>query len=192
MAVNFSLGGVKRGFLVATTVLLLSVSLSACSDDSSPLDDKTTATPDAKAAAEAAVKDLVDGYWAAVVKAENSANPDPEQFRGVAKGTFIESELKRLRTYKDGNIRRVGEPEITAVEVTVTGDKADVRACLNEDDWAAEQDGKKLEAPGAGSLPWGAEASRVDGAWVVTDVRVPTKGTKKWGSSDASVGLERV
>lgn len=179
---TFSFGGGKRGLILfAATALTLSLSLSACSSDDSPSDDptKATASTEPKADEEAAVKDLTTRYWAAIVKAENGPDADPKQFRDVASGSFIEAELKRLRTYEAGKIRRVGEPEITAIETTVTGNSADIRACVNQDSWAAEKDGEKVPAPGAGPLPWGAEATLTDGVWLITDVRVPAKGSKK-------------
>ena len=175
----FSLGGGKRG-LVLIAATALSLSLSACSSDDSPADEPTnTSTTDSKAADKAAVEDLATRYWAAIVKAENGPDSDPTQFKDVASGSFIEAELKRLRSYEAGDIRRVGKPEITAIETTVTGSTADIRACVNQDSWAAEKGGKKLASPGAGPLPWGAEATRADGVWLVTDVRVPPKGSKK-------------
>jgi hypothetical protein len=178
--VNFSLGGGKRGLvLVAATALILS--LSACSSDDSPLDDPTTstATPDPKAADEAAVKDLVDRYWAAIIASENTGDTDPKQFEDVAKGVFVERQLSKLKTYKKIDLLRVGKPSITDVDVTITGDTADIALCKNEDAWTAEQDGEPVPNDKKfGNDPWGAEATKVDGTWVVTDVRLPAKGTK--------------
>lgn len=174
----FSLGGLQRGFLVIVTAVLLSVSVSACSaGDDKPTDTKTTATPDPVADDKAAVKNLVDRYWVAVVSSENAADPDPKQFVTVAKGSFIEDQLRRLRVYESAGIRRVGRPEITAVEVDISGDTADIRLCLNEDEWTAEKNGDKIKAKKFGNRPFGAEATRLDDKWLVTGLR-PSKTEK--------------
>lgn len=173
-SVIFSLGGVRRGLL--TIALLVSFSLSACSGDPSDVGAADAADPNATA--EAAVKDLTSRYWAVVVKAENNADPDPDQFEPVARGTFIEAELKRLRTYQDGDLRRVGAPAITDVEAVVTGDTAEIKACLDEDKWGAELKGTKVKPTSRGPAPWGATAERIDGTWLVTDIGIPAEGEK--------------
>lgn len=177
----FSLGGGKRGLVLGATAALI-LSLSACSSDDSPTDTaKATsrATTDPKAADEAAVKDLVDRYWEILVASENEGNTDPKQFAGVAVGKSVEVQLAKLKRYKKMGLLRVGQPAITDVEVTVTGDTADIAVCKNEDDWTAELDGEPVpDDKKFGNDPWGAEATKVDGAWLVTDVRIPRKGSK--------------
>lgn len=173
----FSTRGGKRGLLISA-VAVVALSLTACSSDEPSLEDAQS-SPDAQAADVSAVEDLVDRYWAAVVRSENKVDDDPKQFDDVADGPFIEGQLKTVRDYDEAGIRRVGKPEITDVEVAVTGDTAQVEACLNEDEWTAKQDGKTIKAPKLGPKPWGAEAERRDDAWVVTDVRVPPKGAKE-------------
>lgn len=179
--VTFSLGGGKRGLLlVAATALILS--LSACSSDG-PSDDPARATSkatvDPKAADEAAVKDLVDRYWKILVASENEGNTDPKQFAGVMTGKYVEFQIAKLKRYKKIGLLRVGQPVIGDVEVTITGDSADIALCKNEDGWTAEQHGEPVPNDKLfGTDPWGAEATRVDGAWVITDVRVPRKGSK--------------
>ncbi|WP_332667410.1 hypothetical protein [Aeromicrobium sp.] len=174
-------GGTRRLVLIAATVLTLS--LSACSSDDQPADDPTatasTSTPDPKAADEAAVKDLVDRFWDTVVASENEGNTDPKQFAGVANGVFVESQLATLKRYKKIGLLRVGKPVISDVEVTIAGDSADIKLCKNEDGWTAEQDGEPVPNDKKfGSAPWGAAATKVDGTWLVTDVRLPPKGSK--------------
>ena len=176
---NFSLGGVKWRFLAFAAVLLLSVTLSACSGDDKPSAPKTTATVDPKEADEAKVKDLVDRYWAVIVKAENNGDTSREQFEDVASGSVVERQLGKLANYKKMELLRVGEPTITEVEVTVTGDTADIRLCKNEDEWKAEQAGKPVGGKKFGTMAWGAEAKRTDGGWLVDEVRLPPKGAKK-------------
>jgi len=181
--VIFSLGGGKRGLVLAAATALI-LSLSACSSDDQPTDQPTkatsTATTDPKAADEAAVKDLVDRFWATVVASENEGNTDPKQFADVANGTFVERQLSTLKRYKKIGLLRVGQPVIADVEVTVTGDSADIAVCKNEDGWTAEQDGEPVPNDKKfGNNPWGAEATKVDGTWLITDVRLPPKGSKK-------------
>ena len=173
----FSTRGGKRGLLISA-VAVAAFSLTACSSDDPSLDDAKS-SPDGRAADVTAVEDLVDRYWDAVVKSENTVDDDPKQFADLADGPFIERQLKTVRDYDEAGIRRVGQPEIADVEVAVSGDTAQVEACLNEDEWTAKKNGKTIKAPKLGPVPWGAEAERRDDAWVITDVRVPPEGAKE-------------
>jgi hypothetical protein len=180
--VIFSLGGGKRGLVLGATAALI-LSLSACSSDDSPSGEPTestsTATTDPKAADEAAVTDLVDRFWDTLVASENEGNTDPQQFAGVANGVFVEKQLATLKRYKKIGLVRVGKPVISDVEVTINGDTADIKLCKNEDGWTAEQDGEPVPNDKKfGNDPWGAEATKIDGTWIVTDVRLPPKGSK--------------
>jgi hypothetical protein len=78
--------------------------------------------------------------------------------------------LSIVSKYKDGDIRRVGEPKISEVDVVLSGETADIQACVNEDGWSAKQKGKKIPAPKLGPKPWIAQATQTDGAWILTDV----------------------
>lgn len=176
---NFSLGGGKRALYVVAAILL-TIGLASCSaDKTSPLENpQSSATMSDSARDVAAVEDLVDSYWDAIVNSENSVDASAGQFGDVADGPFIESQLKTVRDYKSAGVRRVGDPDITKVEVAIDGDAADIRACLNEDEWTAEKDGATIKAPKLGPVPWGAKASRRSDIWLVTAVGVPPKGEK--------------
>lgn len=173
---TFSLGGGKRALLlVAATPLLLS--LSACSSDDSPAAEPTKAavTPDPKEA----VRDLASRYWQAIVRSENNGDTDPQQFADVAEGAVVEDQISTLKTYKKLGLLRIGQPAITDIEVTIAGDTADIRLCKNEDGWTAEQHGEPVPNDKKfGNDPWGAEATKVRGTWLITDVRLPPKGSK--------------
>ena len=168
----FSTRGGKRG-LIASVVAMAALGISACSSDDPSTPDDATSSPTSRAADADAVKDLVDRYWAAVVRSENTVDSDPGQFDDVAAGKVVEQQMKTARDYEKAGIRRVGEPEITEVEASVSGDTADIMACLNEDEWTAKQDGTTIKAPKLGPKPWGAQAERRTDGWVITDVRVP-------------------
>ena len=157
---------------------MAALSLTACSSDEPTLDDAKS-SPDAAAVDAAAVEDLVDRYWDAVVKSENTVDDNPKQFSDVADGPFIERQLKTVRDYDEAGISRVGKPAITDVEVAVSGDTAQVEACLNEDDWKAKQNGKTIKAPKLGPKPWGAVAEKRDDTWVITEVGGASDDTKE-------------
>jgi hypothetical protein len=180
--VNLSLGGGKRTMVVASTMLALT-GLSACSDGSSPLDEPTPSsskTPDQTAKDEAAVTKLAQRYWDAVVEAENTGNDDAAQFEGIADPKVAEIELGQVGRYQDLDLLRVGKPAITEIEALVTGDSAEIRLCKDEDDWTAEVDGTPVpDDKKFGNGPWGARADRVDGEWLIVEIRQPDKGTKK-------------
>lgn len=183
---NFSLGGGKRAAIAAAAAMTLTFSLAACSgsDEPSPLDEPTasatsaTPTPDQAAADQAAVVALVDRYWAASTAAENAGDDSGKQFDGIAQGTFIEDTLKSIRDAKADGVTRTGAPTVTDVEVSVTGDTADIRACLDEDGWRFVKDGADLGFEKRGAKPWGAEATRSGDGWTISDVRLPPEGEK--------------
>jgi len=170
--VFFSTRGGKRG-LIVFVVAMAALGITACSSDDPSTPDDDTSSPSTRAADADAVEDLVSRYWAAVVKSENTVDANPGQFDDVAEGQVVEEQVKTARDYEKAGIRRVGEPEITEVEASVSGDTADIMACLNEDGWTAEQDGSTIKAPKLGPKPWGAQAKRRPDGWVITDVRVP-------------------
>lgn len=143
-----------------------------------PAASETTATPDQAAVNKAAVSDLVTRYWAARVKAQNSGNDSAGQFKDVARGSFIEGTLKSIRDANEDGVKRKGRPEVTEIEVVVTGDTADIMACLNEDGWPFVKDGKDLGFEKRGNGPWGALATQSGDSWLITDVRLPPEGKK--------------
>jgi hypothetical protein len=164
--------------VVASTMLALTA-VSACSGGSEPKDEprstpSASATPDASAE----VKDLVSQYWDTVTQAENSADTDRAQFKGVARGSFLENEFRKLDNYADQGINRVGGPSITAVEVSVDGTTAVVSHCIDEDGWTAEKNGEALKPILTGNRPFGLTATRTGDTWIITDTGL-TKGQEK-------------
>lgn len=171
---NLLLGRTNRSVVAATAVLLLV--LGACSGESSSDDapaakatTSATPTPDQAAVDEAAVVDLAKRYWAAIVESENTGNDDPAQFADVATSTVIEEQVSKVVEYQKLEVLRVGQPEITDVKATVTGDTAAIGLCLNEDGWTAEVNGEPAgEGKKFGAGRWGARAERIDGRWLIT------------------------
>ncbi len=158
----------------------MSISLAACSDDDPPPADKPTAsaTPDPKAADEAAIKKTFDNYWAASTVAENNADPDPKRFAGIFGGSYGELYLKRVRDYKAQGVTRSGQAAISDVKVTLDGDNASVLACINEDDWLFKQDGKLVKQPKRGTNPISATFERSGANWLLTDFPDAPKDAK--------------
>lgn len=160
--------------IVAATAGLLFI-LGACSGESSSDDapaakatTSATPTPDQAAVDEAAVVDLANRYWAAIVQSENTGNDDPAQFADVAAPAVIEEQLSKVVEYQKLHLLRVGQPEITDVTATVTGDTAAIVLCLNEDGWTAEADGEPAgNGKKFGVGAWGARAERIDGRWLI-------------------------
>ena len=176
---NFSLGGVKRVFLVIAATLILSTTVSACSADESPRDaNKTAAAPDPKAVDTAAVKDVYERYWAAMAVAENNGDADPERFADILQGPYGERYIKLVRDYKAQGIVRTGQAVITDLDVELNGDSAIVIACVDEDDWRFKKDGQLLEHPMLGTKPATAEVTRTADGWVITDVPEPAADAK--------------
>ncbi|MCD9199276.1 hypothetical protein [Aeromicrobium wangtongii] len=155
--------------------IVVSLGLAACGgSDSEPAEKKvaaTTAEPtvDQAAADEQALEKLVTDFWSVRVAAQNSGEATPEQFAAVLEPGLVEVELGTVRDYKSLKVRRIGAPEITGVEVVAAGDTAELLACLDEDGWAAEEDGKPVELPKTGKKAWGAKAERNGDRWLIND-----------------------
>lgn len=167
----FSFGGGKRRGLI--------LSMSSCSSDDSPVDDPTKATSTPTPDVKAAVEDLTTRYWEAVVASEKTATPTGSSSRTLPSEHTSSASSPSSRLTRRSVSARVGQPVIADIEVTIKGDTADIRLCKNEDDWTAEQDGEPVPNDKKfGDDPWGAEASKVDDKWLITDVRLPPRGSK--------------
>lgn len=172
---NLSLGGGKRQLVGVAAAIVLILTLASCSggsasDDVAPTPAATTtATPDQAALDKAAVTDLVTKYWDVVISAENSANTDRSQFSGVAQGKFLENEFRKLDSYAEQGIKRVGNPSITAIDVVVNGDTATIEHCIDEDQWTAVRGTKPLDPILSGNRPFGLTATRSGDGWIISD-----------------------
>ncbi len=163
-----------RRLAPVAVLLVLALGTSACSgsDSDSPVDPVTpssTPTADRAAADQAALEKLVTDFWAARTSSQNTGNTSPEQFADVLTAGLIEVETGTLSDYKKLKIVRKGEPQVTDVEVTASGDTGEVLACVDEDGWTAEQDGKPVELGQKGSKAWGATTERSGDAWIISD-----------------------
>lgn len=166
--------------LVTTSILLLTIGVSACSSDgTSPPDDakNTSAAPDPAAADKAAVEQLVKDYWAAQVEAQNTGNDDPKPLLEVEAPDLAEVDIAEVKRYNGMHLLRVGKPDLTDIEVTVKGNTADIRLCLDEDDWSAEVDGEAVKGGSTsfGPRPWGAQATKNGDTWKISKQVPPSK-----------------
>lgn len=159
---------------VPATIITLGLALSACSgSDSEPTDDvvqpTTEATVDPAVADQQALETLVTDFWAVRTSSQNNGDTSPEQFVGLLSDAMIEVETGTLADYEELKVVRVGAPEITAVEATASGDEGRLLACVNEDEWTAEEDGKPVQLSQDGPKAWGAVAARLGDSWIITD-----------------------
>ena len=157
--------------LIVLVTLLSGLMLSACGSDGSDPDLDIGSTKPAADTDVKAITALYDQYWDLTIQSENSATVDENTFKGVLVGPRLERFGRKIDNYRKQNLKRVGEPAVTDVEVTVTGDTAKILACLNEDKWRAEIDGKLIPPPEVlGNVGTGATAERRDGTWILTDL----------------------
>lgn len=122
----------------------------------------TDLTADPAAADEAAVLDVHERFWAALV-ASRRGNPDPALFEGVAQGPVVENELAIATSYRDTGIVVEGEPVLVSVTTTVDGDTALVQACVDYTAWAPAG-----ATQTATVTPVDVTATRAGDAWLVT------------------------
>ena len=161
-------------------MLLLALAAGCSSDSSDSSDDaiEGLATGPAEEAGNgeaadhtAALTDLYDRYWDALVTLENSGELDPAVFEGIAAPPVAEQELTRVRSYADAGLHRTGEPSVTDVTVTVDGETARVESCASEEDWPmvdgetvlADVVPEELRAP----HPHVVTAQLTDGVWLI-------------------------
>ncbi|MCL3818739.1 hypothetical protein [Aeromicrobium wangtongii] len=179
-----SSGGGKNCFVAVAAMLVLTM-LSACSsgsgDEPEPEPTATASETSSTQADEGAVSALYDKFWAARVKAENAAKADPAMFQGIAEGSIVEAFLKKVRDAADIGVTRQGRPTIDQVEVSVTGDTAEIVACLNEDSWEFFGNGEQIDSPDNGPAPVGATAERRAGSWLLTGTVVAADLQKSCG-----------
>jgi hypothetical protein len=131
--------------------------------------------PDADEAADiAALENLYERYWDAMVELENSKGElDPSLLDGIATDDVVESQLSRMSTYKDQGIRRQGEPEFDNVTVEADGETARIQACIDEGNWPfLAPNGEELDDPALGDLdvpqPNIVTAERSSDGWLIS------------------------
>lgn len=121
----------------------------------------------------AQVRAAWEDFWDAMVRSENRMDASPEQFDGVARGPVAENQLKRVRDQSAMGLRRTGAPEFRDVQVTTEGVTGRVTACVNQDTWGAEKDGKPLPATDFGFRPTASDLEQVGDDWVVVTLTSP-------------------
>lgn len=164
----FISGELARRVALATT-LVATLSLSACGGDD-PKDPAPGKTAIDKAAQDKkALETLANDLWQARTAAYNAGNVAPEQFERVLSLVMTEVELSQLKSYQKLKVRREGEPKLTDIETTASGDTGEILLCFNEDDWIFTEDGKPLPPRSDGFKPWGAKAERTAKGWIVTE-----------------------
>lgn len=159
--------------LGATTVAVvaLSLSLTACGDDTDSPDDPDPTAPTASPEDDA--EDAYAAYWDVYVQAANSGEVDPAAFGAVADGAFVETDLRNLRDQADSGVVRVGEPIFGPYTTSVDGDNAISRVCKDDSEWAATgPDGQELPPPDDEPTPFQATLELRETGWIVTDVAV--------------------
>ncbi|UED85583.1 hypothetical protein [Streptomyces profundus] len=119
----------------------------------------------------AALTELYERYWAALVTLENEGELDPALFDGITTPGLAEQELLRVSGLIENGLTREGEPLISDVTVSVDGDTARVESCMNQADWPLVSEGEvvpgllpeELTAP----HPQVVTAERASGAWLI-------------------------
>jgi hypothetical protein len=184
-----------RTRLAAVSALLaLTATMAGCSSDSEgsePIDGAETETPGPEETGDgedggedadvAALEDLYAEYWDVVVELENGGELDVAVFEGIATGGVAEDVIGGLRSARDNNVHREGEPVIDNVTVSVDGDTAHIESCKSEADWTFVVNGE----PAPEMLPEEAaqphvhvlSATRESGEWLINGTLKVDKAT---------------
>ncbi|MFD1827756.1 hypothetical protein [Mumia zhuanghuii] len=158
--------------LSAACVVLLALSVSACSSDEAPA-SPSSATPTATATTadeSAAVSAAVTRYWNAFIVSQTEPSNDPALFEGIAKGAFVERNLTTAGDYKERGFRRVGRPVIGEPEVAMKKSGARAVVCWDESGWGAEQDGEAVSPPPTTPVSIAMTLKRDTEGWYVVGV----------------------
>ncbi|PZF82310.1 hypothetical protein C1I92_17495 [Jiangella anatolica] len=162
----------------------MAVGLCGCSGDDEPAGlattpppattatTATTTPPSADEQDAAAIRDVYAAYWDALIDSENGPDPDPALFDGIATGDVVEAQLARVTNMIDEQQRRIGEPEIGEVQVSVDGDDASAEACVDQRPWGVvvqEQTQPPLEIV---TGPIGVRLQREGDGWLIV-ARIP-------------------
>ena len=161
-----------RCVLAATCAVLVLGSTTACGSQDEPADPPTVVTASPTEAAptdEDAVADLVDRYYDALIVSQTEPTSDPALFEGIAKGSFVEIDLKNAAEYEEMGLRRVGRPTVGDPEITVRGASATAIVCWDERGWGAETESGPVDLPEVKPARHVLTVEETDGTWLITD-----------------------
>jgi hypothetical protein len=118
-------------------------------------------------------------YWAALEKLTASGKPDPKVMADVTTPAGALQDTKLAAAMFSSGSRQVGHSVITVRSITVTGQKAHVRACLDSRHWVSIPFASTAPTPGAanpGVGPVQAEMVKTSaGRWIL-DTRDDDRG----------------
>lgn len=176
---------IRTGLVAGSALLALMGTVVSCSSDSAeePIDGTETRSPDAdetengasegEEADVAALTNLYEAYWDAMVEMENSIELDPSLMEGIATTPAMEGEFSRMRSYHEQGIHRRGQPTFGDITAQVDGDTARVEACISEGDWPfVTENGQEIDDPAFDNLgvpqPNVLSAERASEGWLIT------------------------
>ncbi|MEO3750853.1 hypothetical protein [Streptomyces sp. B6B3] len=148
--------------------------------ESSGSDEEQNGADEGQEADVAALTDLYETYWDALVQLDNSTDPDPALLEGLATQSATETEISRMQAYHAQGIRRQGEPTFGDITVTVDGDTAIIEACKSESDWQfVDENGEEVEVEGDLTVrePNVVAAERSSDGWLIGDTLAMEEAT---------------
>ncbi|WP_165988049.1 hypothetical protein [Streptomyces sp. YIM 98790] len=126
----------------------------------------------------AALEQLYQDYWAALIALENGEDLDPALFEGIATPGVTEEQISRVQPMKDDGIRRVGEPVIDEITVELAPDgSARIQSCAGPEGWTAVRNGEEVPIQSAGRSPRVVLAERASGTWLISEERPSEEAT---------------
>lgn len=189
MCVGRYRGGMTLRPRMAIVGVALALALAGCSGatDDAPTPTSTVSAPAATptatptpsdAADEAALRDLWDRYLAATVQALNGPDPDPALWQGIGGDEVIAGMTSTAQSYLDNDMAYTGAPRSVSLDVTVEGDSATLRACVDLSGWVAVSNRDDvLPTPSTPVVPRALEAQlQPDGSWLIVDDSADTSG----------------
>ncbi len=158
---------------MSACALTLVLCVSGCGDegDDAKASSATTPTPTSTAdAEEAAVIAAYADFLTEKRTIQNSGDVPADAYAGTVAPRRIEKERAEARQYAESGLVRVGQSEVKDAEVVdLSGDRATLLLCENEDGWGFKPRGKQVQYPESGWGARGVTVVRVDGRWLIAD-----------------------
>jgi outer membrane murein-binding lipoprotein Lpp len=172
----------KSRMLVVTAIIMVVTAAAGCTSEPKPTNTIASNRPTGPSThsadpIKAKIEAAYQGYWDAVVQAQNGPNADPALFDGVAQGAIVDQQILAAQQFIDSGFRRVGKPTFGELSITVDGKSARAQACVDQSNWGKVYDNQTFPSDFTGPEPIIIDFVQVDGAWLASSTAPQAEAT---------------